>query len=100
MMIAGGLSLCGIYGINKHFCKNNKVGKYALCSILITTIELLIGIIVNIIFKMNVWDYSSRKYNLFGQICPLYTFFWFVLSVPAVYLCDLIKGILFENVEK
>ena len=100
MAIAGGLCMCGIYSINDNVCKNNKLGKYTLCSLLITAVELIIGIIVNIFLKMNVWDYSSKKYNILGQICPLYTFYWFLLSIPAVYLSNMIKNYLFENIEK
>ncbi len=100
MMIAGGISLCGIYGINGALCKKRIISKCALCSLLITLIEFICGVVINIFFKLDVWDYSSKRFNILGQICPLYTFFWFLLSMPAVMVCNFIKGNLFENMEK
>lgn len=50
-------------------------------SMFITTIELIFGIIFNIILKKNVWDYSKLPFNVGGQICPIYSFFWMLLSI-------------------
>ena len=49
----------------------------------ITAGELLVGLWVNRSFE--VWDYRNQKLNLSGQICPLYTFLWMLLS-PAGWL--------------
>ena len=92
MGVAGGVCLCGIYGINESVCKRSKIGKLALCAVLITVVEFLFGVVVNLILKLNVWDYSNRRFNLLGQICPLYTVLWFLISAPAVALCDMIKN--------
>ncbi len=50
----------------------------------ITAIELIFGIIFNIILKKNVWDYSKMPLNLGGQICMLYSFFWAVISIVFI----------------
>ena len=48
---------------------------------LITGIELIFGIIFNIILKKRVWSYKEMPLNLGGQICARYSFFWLVLSI-------------------
>ncbi len=48
---------------------------------LITGIELIFGIIFNVILKKRVWSYSKLPLNLGGQICARYSFFWLILSI-------------------
>ena len=43
------------------------------CSIFVTAMEFITGIIVNKWFALHVWDYSCLPFQLFGQIClPFY----------------------------
>ena len=44
--------------------------------VIITLIELLFGLILNKLFKLNIWTYSAFKYNLFGQIELFYSILW------------------------
>ena len=62
--------------------------------LLITGIELISGVIVNIFFHMNVWDYSLEKFNFLGQICLKASITWFFLSLPGIYIGNFIKSIL------
>lgn len=50
-------------------------------SFIITSVELIFGIIFNIIFKKQVWDYSNLPFNFLGQICVLFSTLWGLLSV-------------------
>ena len=45
---------------------------------LITLGELAVGLAVN--GQHQVWDYRSMPLNFRGQICPVYTLFWVLLS--------------------
>ena len=58
---------------------------------IITTVEFTVGIIVNVWLKLGVWDYSSKPYNLLGQVCLLYTNLWFLLSLFAILLDDYLR---------
>lgn len=87
MGIAGGLALLGIYKGNRKFKHMNIFKKCFLGALYITGIEFVIGIIVNKIFKMNVWDYSAKPFNIMGQICPIFTLVWFFLCFPACFIC-------------
>ncbi len=80
MGIAGGACLMMIVYINKKFAHRSALWRGVLCGLYITAVELLFGIVFNIILQMNVWDYSDRAFNLWGQICPLYTVLWCGLS--------------------
>lgn len=55
--------------------------------VIITSAEFITGLIVNILLKWNVWDYSFAPFNILGQICLPYTILWILLSIPLVYLC-------------
>ena len=58
---------------------------------LITIVELFTGIVVNLWMRWNVWDYSGQWMNFLGQVCPLFSFFWFVLTFPLLFLSNRIN---------
>ena len=91
MGILGGICLCAIYFV--HDCIKNErlIRKAILSAVLITQLEFICGVIVNIALGLSVWDYSERPFNLAGQICPLFSFFWFVLSLIVVFLLSFEK---------
>ncbi len=62
--------------------------------LLITAVEFVTGYIVNIRLRLGVWDYSSHRYNLYGQICFEYCLAWIPVSLLAVWLCGLVKNYL------
>ena len=47
----------------------------------ITLVELGVGLIANRNYA--VWDYRGMPGNLWGQICPLYSFLWALLAPVA-----------------
>ena len=56
---------------------------------LITGVELAVGIVVNQVFRLGVWDYSKMPMNIMGQVCLPYSALWFGLTLPAMALCQL-----------
>ena len=72
--------------------------KWMLCALIVTALELLCGIIVNLRLGWNVWDYSAMPGNLLGQICPQYALGWYLLSVPCSALSAAIEKNIFEKV--
>ena len=48
-----------------------------------TVIELITGYIFIIRLNMRLWDYTDNRFNFYGLICPLYTFFWGIIC--AIY---------------
>ncbi len=68
--------------------------KLLLSALCITVLEFGTGYLVNITLGWHVWDYSALPFNIMGQVCPLYTLFWVLLSVPGLLLCDLLSSVL------
>ncbi len=96
MLIAGGLSFLGLGKVSKK-TKNAGLLKIAILgSAVITAIELIFGIIFNVILKKNVWDYSKLPFNLGGQICARYSILWGLLSIIIVPLAATID----KNLQK
>lgn len=87
MALAGGICFTIIYHLNKKFNQKPVWEKCLMGSAVITAVEFVIGCIVNLGLKMNVWNYNKMHFNFLGQICLLYSFLWFLLSFPLVFLC-------------
>ena len=86
MSLTGGLVLALLYHINSR----DAVTLIRSCfagAIAITAIEFPVGVFDNIIMHWEVWDYSDVPFNLLGQICLPFTCYWFVLCIPARFLC-------------
>lgn len=92
MLIVGGIAFYGISLISSLFSDKSIFLKCTLGSLFVTALELISGIIVNINFNMNVWDYSHIPFNILGQICPSFIFLWFVICIPANVLISNIKS--------
>lgn len=88
MVILGGICAVVIHLQNKLLPHLPFYLKMIIAGASITLLELLTGIIVNVVFSLDVWDYSDRALNLLGQICPLYSFFWIIISIPALLLSN------------
>ena len=54
-------------------------------------IELGSGMLLNKVLKLNIWDYSKERFNLFGQIDLLHTMVWAVLTPVIVNISEIIK---------
>ena len=93
MFIVGGICFILISSISEFApFKIPIIMKMLISCILITLVELISGIIINIFLNLHVWDYSLNKFNFLGQICLKASIVWFFLSLPAIYLGDFIKS--------
>ena len=77
-------SICNIFSkINSDY----KILLIVLISmIILTSLELLTGIVMVELFNTKLWDYSNEKYNYQGQICLKFSLAWGIL-VLLFYLC-------------
>lgn len=60
-------------------------------ALMITALEMVTGVIDNIILRWAVWDYSRVPFNLFGQICLPFSILWFFISFPAIFFCRFVR---------
>lgn len=95
MLLAGGTCFL-LVGAIQAFLGNSAsfLTQMFFCCLMITTVELLFGIVVNRQMHLNVWDYSGQQYNFQGQICLLYSSIWFLLSCPLIFLHDYMEFLL------
>lgn len=83
MFCVGGLCFALIGGIHTRFRRIALPLRCALCASAVTAVEYVSGCLLNRRWKLNVWDYSDQPHNIKGQVCPLYTFYWGLLSAAA-----------------
>ncbi|MBE6599516.1 MAG: hypothetical protein E7638_08750 [Ruminococcaceae bacterium] len=98
MTVVGGVCFLLLYRLNKGMGGKPLWLRCLLGAGLITAVEFAAGVVVNLIFRLDVWDYSGMPFNILGQVCPAFAFMWLLLCVPAFLLCRLI-GRFFAGIE-
>ncbi len=73
--------------------------KAVIATFFITLFEFIFGLIFNIILGKNIWDYSKVPFNFKGQICLLYSVYWWLLSLIFIPFADFINKRL-QNAKK
>lgn len=58
---------------------------------IVTSLELIFGLILNVYLKLNIWDYSNLPFNFMGQICLYFSIAWIFLSLIAIVLDDYLR---------
>lgn len=98
MLICGGLSFTLIGEIN-HFFKRPKPiwFKMIIGAIIVTLLEFITGVIVNLWLKLNVWDYTHVRFNVLGQVCPQFTIYWVFLSLLCIIANNWIREKVFRE---
>lgn len=90
MAVAGGVCLCLIDRVCN--CRMKMMPLTFRCfagSGIITAVEFATGVLVNLVLKLDVWDYSQLPMNIMGQICVPFSLLWGALTIPAMQLCGL-----------
>lgn len=101
MFITGGLCLVWVGGLNSFFKRNISMPvQMIMGAFIITAAEFICGVIVNIGFGMQVWDYSDLPFNIMGQVCLLFLCIWFLFSLPAIFIEDFIRRGMFGEEKK
>ena len=71
-----------------------------ICGTISTAIELVFGCLLNILLKLDIWNYSNCKLrvgskiillNFMGQINIFHSFLWCFLTIPVCYFSSIIK---------
>lgn len=59
---------------------------FSFMAICVTILEFFTGLFCRDVLKVKLWDYSDMWGNISGIICPLFTFFWAILSSAYYFL--------------
>ena len=96
MAVVGGVGGLLVGKLNEKY-KLSILSMSWLSALILSTIELVAGLILNKGLGLNIWDYSNEQFNLFGQICLLYVFLWFMLSPFAIWFDDFLRHKMFNK---
>ena len=81
-----------VYTWDMSFFKQCGIG-----AIVVTTLEFIFGMILNVWLGLGIWDYSDLPMNICGQVCIWFTFAWFGLAAVAIVLDDWLRYWLFNE---
>ena len=90
MFIVGGLCFVLLGLLNEIGpCRNAPLLVHmVLAAGIVTAVELLAGLVLNVWMGLGVWDYSGLPGNFMGQVCIWFALLWLLLSLPAMKLED------------
>lgn len=86
VFLVSGFSCVLLYGIFSRFDALSTLSKCLIGALVITALEYIAGAIVNVALRLRVWDYSSHRYQLYGQVCLEYSALWALLCAPITLL--------------
>ena len=90
MALCGGICLCAIYHMNRHLRAKPIVLRALIGALIITSVELICGCIVNLALGWRIWDYSGMPLQLLGQICLPFSLLWAALCLPVCAVCSFV----------
>ena len=61
------------------------------CAMLVTAVELVAGLVLNVWLGLGIWDYSHLWGNLWGQICPQFAALWWGLCFAFIPVFDWLR---------
>lgn len=93
MALTGGACLLVFYYYAKARPHASLLSRAGAGALIITVFEFCVGLLVNRWYGWHVWDYSELPGNIMGQICPLFSFLWFLLCLMIVLISDWIQSI-------
>lgn len=98
-----GLFAISFLPINTGYAWLDAVLIVLIMGVAMTVIEYIAGLIFIKGMKIKLWDYSDRKGNIQGIICPLFSFFWLLVAaiyyfVVRIYVIDAVVWFV-ENIE-
>ncbi len=94
MALAGGVCCVLLFGLWLRFGSLPHILLCLMGALVITAVEFLTGALVNVRLGLQVWDYSNKRGNLYGQVCPLYSVLWILLCAPAFMLIEFVYSLL------
>jgi len=93
MVISGGLVFILLYSVSCKMEQNYYTTQIIIFTLLITTTELFLGMILNKALGLKIWDYSNMPLNFLGQINLFNSLLWLLLSIPSVLICKRLRKI-------
>lgn len=61
------------------------------CAGLVTAVEFVAGLVLNVWLGLGIWDYSDLPFNFMGQICLQFFFVWWGLCFVFIPVFDWLR---------
>lgn len=97
MFLVGGICFLLIGSIGAVFPEMPMLMQSVLGACLVTAMELISGLFLNVVLGLHVWDYSALPYNFMGQVCMTYFFLWIWVAFGAIWIYRLLRRVLFQE---
>ncbi len=99
MFPIGALSglILGSFNSNKVIKKWPNIARIGLGAVTIYTVELITGLIVNVWFGLNAWDYTNLFGNFMGQISIIYLPVWLVITPVTFWIDDMVRHTIYDE---
>lgn len=98
MFLLGGLCFVLIGEYNEHVEWDTPLIKQGIVgACIVTALEFVAGMIVNVYLGWGIWDYSNVPLNFMGQICLPFSIVWIAVSILAVVVDDWVRYFLFKE---
>ena len=98
MALVGGICFIAIGAINEYIpWEMGMVQQSLIGACLVTGIEFIAGLILNVWLELAIWDYSNLPFNIMGQICLPFFFSLIALSAVAIVVDDYLRYWLFKE---
>ena len=92
MFVLGGICFLCLGYINRFLPWKTPLALQMLIGmVIITILELITGLAVNIYLGWHVWDYSNIPFNFIGQVCLPASVGWYFLSSVGIVLDDCLR---------
>ncbi|NLD18633.1 MAG: hypothetical protein GX663_00065 [Clostridiales bacterium] len=94
MALTGGACLLTFYYFVRGNRKRSPFVKALAGACIFTVFEFCVGLVVNLWYGWNVWDYSMQPGNILGQVCPVFSIAWFVVCLIILFVANKVKLLL------
>ncbi len=101
MIIVGGVCFAAVMFISDTMpCGVGLLARGVCGAAVVTVLEFISGVILNLWLNMNVWDYSTMPMNILGQVCLPFSFAWVLLSIAAILIGNFLECHMFGEPSK
>lgn len=98
MILLGGICFIALGNINNVLSwKTPLIIQSLIGAIIITGLEYITGLIVNVKLGWNIWDYSNIPLNIQGQICLPFFMLWILIATLGIVTDDYLRYWLFNE---
>lgn len=98
MAVVGGICFIVVGGLNNYIPWEMPLHYQAtIGALFVSAMEFVVGIPLNLMLGLHIWDYSNMPFNILGQVCLPFTVIWFFLSLLAIFVDDWLRHFLFRE---